>query len=257
MDYQIKPMPFENAGVICPVGLVNLGNALYAVKKLVYEDHKITLSQLKKAMDADWKGYEDLQKMCLELEKYGNDSDEVDQMVTDMYACFDEYCHEMKCVTGTIYRSSAVSIFGHAPGGAMTGATPDGRRAGETLADAGASPMRGQDVNGPLAVIRSAIKIPQDSYQAVLFNMKFQPGAVRDDKDLAKLAAMIRTYFDHGGKHIQFNIVDEKELTDARIHPKDHEDLMVRVAGYSAYYVQLTTRLQDEILARTKNEAVC
>lgn len=257
VDYQIKPMPFENAGVICPVGLVNLGNALYAVKKLVYEDHKITLSQLKKAMDADWKGYEDLQKMCLELKKYGNDSDEVDQMVTDMYACFDEYCHEMKCVTGTIYRSSAVSIFGHASGGAMTGATPDGRRAGETLADAGASPMRGQDVNGPLAVIRSAIKIPQDSYQAVLFNMKFQPGAVRDDKDLDKLAAMIRTYFDHGGKHIQFNIVDEKELTDARIHPQNHEDLMVRVAGYSAYYVQLTTRLQDEILARTKNETVC
>ena len=256
VDYQKKKMPFENAGVICPVGLVNLGNALYAIKKLVYEDHVVTLPELKEALDANWKGYEALQKQCLKLPKYGNDQDGPDALVAEMYACFDQFCHEMKCVTGTIYRSSAVSIFGHAPGGAMTGATPDGRFAGETLADAGASPMRGQDKNGPLAVIKSAIKIPQDRYQAVLFNMKFQPGAVSSDTDLAKLAAMIRTYFAHGGKHIQFNIVDEKTLQDACIHPEDHEDLMVRVAGYSAYYTQLTGRLQDEILARTANTAV-
>lgn len=256
VDYQIKTMPFENAGVICPVGLVNLGNALYVIKKLVYEEQAITLSGLKAALDANWKGYEELQKRCLSLPKYGNDNDAVDAMVAQMYACFDQYCHEMKCVTGTVYRGSAVSIFGHAPGGAMTGATPDGRFCGETLADAGVSPMRGQDVNGPLAVIKSAIKIPQDSYQAVLFNMKFQPGAVSSDEDLYKLSAMIRTYFEHGGKHIQFNIVDEKVLKDARVHPEHHKDLMVRVAGYSAYYVELTPRLQDEILARTKNLAV-
>ena len=89
-----------------------------------------------------------------------------------------------------------------------------------------------------------------------VINMKFQPGAVSSEADLYKLGAMIRTYFDHGGKHIQFNIVDEKVLQDARIHPKDHRDLMVRVAGYSAYYVELTARLQDEILARTKNTSV-
>ena len=256
VDYQNKAMPFENAGVICPVGLVNLGNALYAVKKLVYEEHQVTLPQLKEAMDANWEGYEYLQKLCLKQPRYGNDLEGPDAMVAEMYAYFDQCCHDMKCVTGTIYRGSAVSIFGHAPGGAMTGATPDGRFAGETLADAGASPMRGEDKNGPLAVIKSAMKIPQDSYQAVLFNMKFQPGAVSSEADLAKLGAMIRTYFAHGGKHIQFNIVDEKVLKDARIHPEDHEDLMVRVAGYSAYYTQLTTRLQDEILARTANTAV-
>ncbi|MBS5521703.1 MAG: hypothetical protein KHX56_05465 [Clostridiales bacterium] len=256
VDYQVKEMPFENAGVICPVGLVNLGNALYAIKKLVYEERSLSLNELKAALDADWKGYEELLDKCLNLPKYGNDNEAVDAMVAEMYACFDQYCHEMPCVTGTVYRGSAVSIFGHAPGGAMTKATPDGRFNGETLADAGASPMRGQDVNGPLAVIKSAIKIPQDSYQAVLFNMKFQPGAVSSEADLYKLGAMIRTYFDHGGKHIQFNIVDEKVLQDARIHPKDHRDLMVRVAGYSAYYVELTARLQDEILARTKNTSV-
>lgn len=256
VDYQQKEMPFENAGVICPVGLVNLGNELYVIKKLVYEDHQVTLSQLKAAMDANWEGFEELQRACLELPKYGNDIDGPDELVAEMYGYFDQCCHEMKCPTNSTYRSSAVSIFGHAPGGAMTKATPDGRYDGETLADAGASPMRGEDKKGPLAVIKSAIKIPQDSYQAVLFNMKFQPGAVSSDSDLYKLGAMIRTYFAHGGKHIQFNIVDEKVLMDARIHPKDHEDLMVRVAGYSAYYTQLTTRLQDEILARTRNEAV-
>lgn len=256
IDYQIKKMPFENAGIICPVGLVNLGNSLYVIKKLVYEDHVFTLSQLKKALDANWNGYEDLQRQCLNVIKYGNDEDCVDAVVADIYKYFDDCCNEMKCVTGTIYRSSAVSIFGHAPGGAMTGATPDGRYAGETLADAGASPMRGQDTRGPLAVIRSAVKLPQSRYQAMLFNMKFQPGAVRTDTDLNKLMAMIRVYFKCNGKHLQFNIVDEKVLQDAKQHPENHRNLMVRVAGYSAYYVQLTSRLQDEILERTKNEAV-
>lgn len=256
VDYQKKEMPFENAGVICPVGLVNLGNELYAIKKLVYEDHQVTLSQLKAAMDANWKGFEELQRACLELPKYGNDIDGPDELVAEMYGYFDQCCHEMKCPTNSTYRGSAVSIFGHAPGGAMTKATPDGRYDGETLADAGASPMRGEDKKGPLAVIKSAIKIPQDRYQAILFNMKFQPGAVSSDEDLYKLGTMIRTYFAHGGKHIQFNIVDEKVLQEARIHPERHADLMVRVAGYSAYYTRLTTRLQDEILARTRNEAV-
>ena len=138
-------------------------------------------------------------------------------------------------------------------GGAITGATPDGRCCGETLADAGASPMRGRDVHGPLCTLRSAAMLPHDRYQAVLFNMKFTAEALKDDRDLDKLAAMIRTYFLQKGRQIQLNVVDEKELQDAKVHPENHEDLLVRVAGYSAYFVQLTDRLQDEILQRTAN----
>jgi len=255
-DYQEKKMPFENGGIICPVGIVNLGNSLMVIKKLVYEQKKVKLSELKQAMDANWEGCEDLHKQCLAVEKYGNDIEEVDHIVADIYDFFAKACIDMPCATGTVYRPSAVSIFGHAPGGALTGATPDGRMAGETLADAGASPMRGQDVNGPLALIRSALKIPHNKYQGVLFNMKFHPDTLKEDADLMKLAAVIRTYFNYGGKHIQFNIVDAETLIDAQKHPERHRDLMVRVAGYSAYYVQLTKRLQNEILERTMNKTI-
>lgn len=254
VDFQKKEMVFENGGVICPVGLVNLGDSLTVIKRLVYEEKRLTLTQLKEILDKNWEGHEELRKECVKLPKYGNDIEEADQMVNEMYRYFNEACNEMPCATGTCYRGSAVSIFGHAPGGKLTGATPDGRFAGETLADAGASPMRGRDTKGPLAVIRSAAKLPHEWYQAILFNMKFHPDVIENDMDLEKLAALVRTYFQYEGKHIQFNVVDRKVLLDARLHPKDHQDLMVRVAGYSAYYVELTDRLQLEILERTQNE---
>lgn len=253
VDFQIKQMPFENAGVFSPVGMVNLGNAMMAVKKLVYEQHCVTLSELKRAMDADWKGYETLQRMCLNVPKYGNNIPEVDNLVAELYGYFEECAAQCKCITGTYYRTSAVSIFAHAPGGMLTFATPDGRFAGETLADGGVSPVGGQDTHGPLAVLKSSLKVPLDHFQAVLFNMKFHPSAFKEETDLEKVAAMLETYFAQGGKHVQFNVCDTKTLLDAREHPEKHEDLMVRVAGYSAYFVQLTPRLQEEIIRRTEN----
>ena len=256
VDYQQKRMPFENGGAICPVGIVNLGDSLTVIKKLVYEDKVVSLEELKQAMDANWEGHEALRKQCLQVTKFGNNDEYADTMVAKWYNIFADICQEMPCsvVEGAHYFPSAVSIFAHAPGGALTGATPDGRFKGETLADAGASPMRGRDKKGPLAVIKSAMKLPHDKYQAVLFNMKFHPGALKTDSDLMKLAALIRTYFKQKGRQIQFNVVDEKVLRDAQEHPENYSDLLIRVAGYSAYYVQLTKRLQNEILERTVNE---
>lgn len=253
VDFQIKEMPFENAGVFSPVGMVNLGNAIMAIKRIVYDQKYVTLTELKTAMDANWEGYETLRRMCVNVDKYGNDLSEVDTFVADLYLYFEECAAQCKCITGTYYRTSAVSIFAHAPGGMLTGATPDGRFAGETLADGGVSPVGGQDTHGPLAVLKSSLKVPMDHFQAVLFNMKFHPSAFSDDKDVEKVAAMLEAYFAQGGKHVQFNVCDAKTLKDAQEHPEKHEDLMVRVAGYSAYYVQLTKRLQGEILRRTEN----
>lgn len=256
VDFQEKQMPFENAGVFSPVGMVNLGNSLMAIKKLVYEQKVVSLSEMKKALDANWEGYEMLQRMCLNVDKYGNDVPEVDEIVGDMYLYFEQCASECPCITGTYYRTSAVSIFAHAPGGMLTGATPDGRVAGETLADGGASPVGGQDTHGPLAALKSSLKIPMDDFQAVLLNMKFHPSAFKDDKDVEKVAMMLETYFAQGGKHVQFNVCDLKTLQDAQEHPEKHEDLMVRVAGYSAYFVQLTKRLQGEIMRRTENTSL-
>jgi formate C-acetyltransferase len=136
----------------------------------------------------------------------------------------------------------------------MTGATPDGRMAGETFADGSVSPSQGRDCNGPLAVLQSAMNINQDEFMATLLNMKFHPSALQSEEDLNKLGSMITTYFENGGKHIQFNVVNKEMLLAAKEDKEKYKDLIVRVAGYSAYFVALTPKIQDEIIARTEQK---
>jgi formate C-acetyltransferase len=231
--------------------MVNLAQSLYAIKKLVFEEKTVNFTELLRALDANWQGYEMLRAKCLALSHYGNGVDEVDEIVGDCYSFWADVADTIPSILGGHFRCSAISITSHQPGGALVGATPDGRHAGEILADACASPMRGTDTKGPLAVFRSALHIPQDRFQAMLMNMKIHPSALQSDSSKLKLASAIRTYFANGGKHVQFIVCDAKTLEDAKIHPEDHRDLMVRVAGYSAYFVQLTPGLQDEVIART------
>ena len=136
----------------------------------------------------------------------------------------------------------------------MTGATPDGRMAGETFADASISPEQGKDTSGPLAVLQSAMKLPQGEFMATLMNMKFSPNALKTESDLEKLGSMIQTYLTNGGKQIQFNVVDRKTLEEAKVDKDKYRDLVVRVAGYSAYYVTLTERVQNELIKRTEQQ---
>jgi formate C-acetyltransferase len=157
---------------------------------------------------------------------------------------------------GGTHKPTAISITSHAPGGALTGATPDGRRAGECLADGTVSPMRGRDAHGPTAVIRSAATIEQEPYQATLMNMKFHPSAMKSEGDLRKLSMLIRTYFSLGGKHIQFNVVTRETLLAAQANPEQYRDLVVRMAGYSAYFVQLSRTVQDEIIGRMEHARI-
>ncbi|MDH5696586.1 MAG: formate acetyltransferase, partial [Dehalococcoidia bacterium] len=155
-------------------------------------------------------------------------------------------------VYGEKFIPVAISITSQWAGGTITGATPDGRYAGEVLADGGASPMRGRDTSGPTAIIKSASKIDQVRFQSVLMNMKFHPSALGETEDLNKLATLIKTYFSLGGKHIQFNVVGAETLHEAQKQPENYRDLVVRVAGFSAYFVQLSKQVQDEIIARTE-----
>ncbi len=251
LDCYAQPYDFENNQLLNPVGMVNLAQSLYAIKKLVFEERVVTISELIKALDANWQGYEALRARCLALSHYGNGIDEVDRVVGDCYAFWADVADTIPSILGGHFRCSAISITSHQPGGALVGASPDGRYSGEILADACASPMRSTDIKGPLAVFRSALQIPQDRFQAMLLNMKIHPSALQSDSSKLKLASAIRTYFAHGGKHVQFIVCDPKTLQDAKVHPEDHRDLMVRVAGYSAYFVQLTPGLQDEVIART------
>jgi formate C-acetyltransferase len=149
--------------------------------------------------------------------------------------------------------AGAYSVGGHVPAGARTGALPGGRLAGTPLADGSVSPSQGADAKGPTAVINSCSKIDQSRILCTLLNMKFQPATLKTKEDRQKLLALIKTYFDNGGKHIQFNTVDRATLLDAQQHPERHRNLIVRVAGYSAFFAELSRGMQDEIIARSEH----
>jgi formate C-acetyltransferase len=210
------------------------------------------------ALRSNWEGKrnEEIRRWCLSAPKYGNHDDEVDSIAKEIYRFWAETTVQFKTCLGGTHKPTGVSISAQWPGGALTGATPDGRYAGECLADGTVSPMRGRDTHGPTAVIQSAIKIDQVPYQAALLNMKFHPSSLRTSEDLRKLSILIRTYFSRNGKHIQFNVVDRETLLKAQKNPEQYRDLLVRVAGYSAYFVQLGKPMQDEIIGRTEHKAV-
>ena len=244
-------MPFENCSVLNPIGMVNLGDSLAAIKKLVFEEKKYTMAELGAALDANWVGYEDMQNDFLKAPKYGNDIDYVDLIVADCYKLLNDAVEKFPNILGKPTIATGISITSHQPGGQLTGATPDGRKAGTILADGTTSPMHGMDTNGPTAVFKSAMKINQDPMQATLLNMKFHPTALKTSADLQKLAAMIKVYLTNGGKQVQFNVVDQETLRAAQETPAEYRDLVVRVAGYSTYFVTLSRAMQDEVIERT------
>lgn len=252
-DVTDRVMPFENGSVLNLVGMVNVADSMAAIKKLVFDERTITLRELKAAMDANWEGAHNskIRNMCLEAPKYGNGEKYVDDIMAELFDFWAQTALSFPTSWGGTTKPTGISITAHAPGGALTGATPDGRFRGETLADGSCSPAQGRDTNGPTAVLRSAMALNQRRFQATLLNMKFDPTALKTEADLHKLSMLIRTYFNQGGKHVQFNVVDKKTLLDGQEYPEKHRNLIVRVAGYSAYFVNLGRPVQDEIINRS------
>ena len=251
-DVMDRKMKFENGISFNVVGMANTINSLAGLKKVVFDDRLCTPAEMHDALLHDWEGREDLRQACLAAPKYGNADDYVDSIGEKLWVDLREIAESHTSMWGEPLITSAISITTHAPGGAITGATPDGRHDGETLGDGSASPVQGTDKNGPLAVMNSAMRMSR-GWSVNLMNMKFSPNALKTDSDKAKLGSMIKTFLTNGGKHIQMNVVDRATLEAAR---KDHEkyrNLIVRVAGYSAYYVELTPRIQKEILDRTEH----
>ncbi|NLL58768.1 MAG: formate C-acetyltransferase, partial [Firmicutes bacterium] len=250
-----RVLPFENGSALNMVGMINVANSMAAVKKLVFDERKVSAKELQAALAANWEGYEEIRKMCLEAPKFGNGDSYVDSIARELYQFWADTALTFRSIYGATVKPTAISITAHAPGGAMTGATPDGRFAGEPLADGSLSPVQGTDLNGPTAVIRSAMAIDQIPYQATLLNMKFHPSALQSTEDLRKLSSLIKTYFKNGGKHIQFNVVDRETLLQAQQNPERYRDLIVRVAGYSTYFTILDKAVQDEIISRTEHQS--
>ncbi len=249
-----RTLPFENGACMNVVGMVNVADSMAAVKKLVFEEKKVSAKELKAALDANWQGYEHVRRMCVAAPKYGNADPYVDSIAKDLYQFWADQSFTYPTIFGGTMKPAGISITSYGPGGALTGATPDGRYAGEVLADGTMSAAQGRDTHGPTALMRSAMTINQTPYQSTLFNVKFHPSALKSTEDLRKLGDLIKTYLAYGGKHVQFNVVNKETLLDAQKHPENYRDLIVRVAGYSAYFVQLSKRIQDDIIERTEHD---
>ncbi|AOT69821.1 pyruvate formate lyase family protein [Geosporobacter ferrireducens] len=250
-DMLNRTFDFDNAACLVAVGVINVADSMAAVKDLVFDKKKYTMSQLMEALEADWIGYEQMHKDFLRVPKYGNNEALPDLIASNIYQQYAKLLSTIEHAYGGYVVPTAISITAHQPGGLAVGALPDGRKAKTILADGSMSPMQGRDMNGPLAVLHSAMKINQDEYQATLLNMKFHPTALQRDEDLYKLASVMKTYFTNGGKHIQFNVIDQETLIEAQKNPDDYRDVVVRVAGYSAYFTALTKEVQDEVINRT------
>lgn len=243
------------------VGIANLADSLAAMKKVVFEDGAVTPPQLWDALMSDYAGEEGerIRQLMADAPKYGNDDDYVDSLVREAY---DIYIDEMKKyhntrygrgpIGGTYYAGTS-SISANVPQGAGTLATPDGRHAGEPLAE-GCSPSHAADVNGPTAVFKSVSKLPtEDITGGVLLNQKVTPQVLAKPENRLKLEMLVRTFFDRlHGYHVQFNVVSRETLLDAQAHPERHRDLIVRVAGYSAFFNVLSKATQDDIIERTE-----
>ncbi|ATW28671.1 hypothetical protein DCMF_16595 [Candidatus Formimonas warabiya] len=242
------------ADLMINVATVDAANSLMAVKKLCFEDKKLTIAQLKEALAANFEGYEHVQKMCLDAPKHGNDDDEVNAFVRKCYdLVWEAYYKAGRNYCGKKGKPEAYSNSLHNLFGAVMGALPTGREAYRALTDGSVSAMPGTDVNGPTALVNSAAKaLDTVRFNSNHFNMKFHPAAVESPQGMRKLLALIKTYMDQGGSHIQFNIVSSKTLQAAQLHPEKYKDLVVRVAGFSAYFTRLDPGVQNEIIKRTE-----
>lgn len=235
------------------VGVVDLANSLAAVRKLVFEDKKITMRQLREALAADFEGFEEVQRMCLDAPKYGNDEDYVDSIAKEIFrTCWDEHQRFLNYL-GRPVKPEAYSVVAHFAIGRFTGALPSGRKARTPLTDASVSAMPGTDKYGPTALAKSAAKVIDTvKYGCNHLNMKFHPVALEGREGARKFISMIKTYMDLGGYHVQFNCVSSETLKEAQAHPEKYRDLVVRVAGFSAYFVHLDPMVQNEIMKRTE-----
>lgn len=244
------------------VGIANLGDSLAAIKKCVFEDKSFTASELWDALINNFEGEEGkkIQDILInDAPKYGNDDDYIDLLLRESYEIYIDEIKKYKNTRygrgpiGGCYYAGTSSISANVPQGAGTLATPDGRKAGEPLAE-GCSPSHAMDKNGPTAVFKSVSKLPtHDITGGVLLNQKVTPQMLSKESDREKLILLIRTFFNRlEGFHVQYNVVSRDTLLDAQKHPEDHRDLIVRVAGYSAFFNVLSKQTQDDIIERTE-----
>jgi pyruvate-formate lyase len=251
----LVPHPDYSMFGISDRAIIDVADSLIAMKKLVFDSGRLTMDELLVALDNNFEGArnEEIRQMCLSQPKYGNDIDDVDLLAGKISK--DSY-DIIRAYDNSPFRPYIVAREGlawHYFGGLGARALPNGRKAFEPLNDGAMSPMRGADRKGPTAVLRSAVKAGfRESYASVL-NQKFSGAMVRSDESIDKLVAYTNAFMGSGGSHIQYNMVDTNELKDAKVHPENHRDLIVRIGGFSAYFTQLSAGIQDDVIDRNEH----
>ncbi|HBM2924671.1 formate C-acetyltransferase [Klebsiella oxytoca] len=240
------------------IGIANLSDSLHALKGMVFEQKRLSFAELIAVLKANFQtpeGEKIRARLINRFEKYGNDIDEVDNISADLLRFYCKEVEQYQNPRGGQFTPGSYTVSAHVPLGSVVGATPDGRLAGEQLADGGLSPMLGQDVQGPTAVLKSVSKL--DNFllsNGTLLNVKFTPATLAGDSGLNKLADFLQAFTRLKLQHIQFNVVNADTLREAQQRPQDFAGLVVRVAGYSAFFVELSQEIQDDIIRRTAHQ---
>ncbi|HGH4678530.1 TPA: formate C-acetyltransferase [Enterobacter bugandensis] len=240
------------------IGIANLSDSLHALKGLIFEQQRLSFDELLAVLKANFatpEGEKVRARLINRFEKYGNDIDDVDNISAELLRHYCKEVEKYRNPRGGQFTPGSYTVSAHVPLGAVVGATPDGRFAGEQLADGGLSPMLGQDMQGPTAVLKSVSKL--DNYllsNGTLLNVKFTPATLEGDAGLQKLADFLRAFTQLKLQHIQFNVVNAETLREAQQRPQDFAGLVVRVAGYSAFFVELSKEIQDDIIRRTAHQ---
>ncbi len=252
-DYNEGGARYNNS-FIQAVGIGSITDSLAAIKRLVFDDHTMQLNELVAILAGNFTGQDVLrQRLLHRMPKYGNDIEEADELMVRVFEAGFAAIDGRPNSKGGAYRIEMLPTTCHIYFGSVCGATPDGRNAGLPLSE-GISPVQGADRNGPTAVLKSAAKMDHVRTGGTLLNMKFTPELLAGDEGINRLGQLVRSYFKMDGHHLQFNVVTAKQLRAAQAAPGEYRDLIVRVAGYSDYFCDLSEALQEEIITRTEHQ---
>ncbi|SHF22116.1 glycyl radical protein [Lactonifactor longoviformis] len=237
------------------IGVADLINSVYAVKYLVYDKRMLSMEKLLEALEHNFTGFEEIEKLCLECPKYGNDDEDVNQLTAELFSFIADLIESFDSKYGHM-TAGILPVSGNTPFGLEVGALPSGRKAYVPLAD-GVSPNAGTDIEGMGAVMKSVSFIPHGRFsQGTLLNLKLDPAFNQSENSTQSLMAFLKSMCSLGVFHVQFNVIDRDILIDAQKNPEKHKGLLIRVAGYTAYFVELGKEVQDDIISRTAHAGV-
>lgn len=248
MDTPDPGMPWVNVP-----GTVDSCDALISLKKVVYDDKKYTMAEVQKALRANWEGYEDMRQDFINAPKYGNNDPYADTLAADTFAMISDEMAKVKDINNASPQPSGLIITWMFSTADRVGALTNGRKHGDWIADGGNSPYAGYDKNGPMAAVLSASRIDYSKQKAQIFNQKLSPSSVEGDVGMKKFNDYVKAIMDLGLEMVQFNVVDAETLKDAQKKPENYPNLVVRISGYNANFVELDKFVQDAVICRTQH----